>query len=137
MSLQCRVTVVCHLCAVVMVTMCHVCTQMATHTHTHVYAHVHVHTHTHTHTHTTGHSKLEPKSFVDTSIVEEYADDYLFMGCIQYINSVSTWNVNIAIPLSDVQPCLRNCETIVTGLDRGWNLLRMLSCFSTNSNCFM
>ena len=36
-----------------------------------------------------GHPKLEPKSLVDAGIAEAYADDYMFMGCIKYINSVS------------------------------------------------
>jgi len=36
------------------------------------------------------HPKLDPKSFVDPDIAEDYSRDYLFMSCIKYINSVKT-----------------------------------------------
>ena len=42
-----------------------------------------------------GHPKLEPKSLADPNIAETYAPDYMFMGCIKYINSVSFPQINI------------------------------------------
>lgn len=38
----------------------------------------------------TGHSKIEPSSFLNESILQSYAHDYMFLGCIEYINKVKT-----------------------------------------------
>ncbi|XP_023244642.1 serine/threonine-protein phosphatase 2A activator-like [Centruroides sculpturatus] len=50
------------------------------------------------------HPKLEPKSFTDSRIASENANEYMFMGCIEFINKVKTgpfyehsntlWNVS-------------------------------------------
>jgi len=39
----------------------------------------------------TGHKFLRPKSIHDADIVEEYSKDYMYLSCIQFINSVSTY----------------------------------------------
>lgn len=36
-----------------------------------------------------GHKYIRPKSIHDPEIVEEYAKDYMYFACIQFINSVS------------------------------------------------
>lgn len=36
------------------------------------------------------HPRIEPKTFLQNDIVEAYAGDYLFLGCIQFINRVKT-----------------------------------------------
>lgn len=36
------------------------------------------------------HPRIEPSSFLQQDIVEMYADEYMFLGCIQYINKVKT-----------------------------------------------
>uniref|UniRef100_G3MTA7 Serine/threonine-protein phosphatase 2A activator n=2 Tax=Amblyomma TaxID=6942 RepID=G3MTA7_AMBMU len=36
------------------------------------------------------HPTLEPKSFTTPSIVEAYSDDYMFMGCINFISKMKT-----------------------------------------------
>ena len=40
------------------------------------------------HTTCPGNQKLEPRSFVEPEVPETYANDYLFMSCITYINKV-------------------------------------------------
>lgn len=34
------------------------------------------------------HPRIEPKSFVSPDIVQVYAKEYMFIGCIEYINKV-------------------------------------------------
>lgn len=51
-----------------------------------------------------GHKRILPKSFIKPEIAEGFAKDYMFLGCIQYINQVKTgpfaehsnqlWNVS-------------------------------------------
>lgn len=36
-----------------------------------------------------GHTQLEPRSFPDENIAESFAKDYMFMGCIKFINQVT------------------------------------------------
>ena len=36
----------------------------------------------------TGHKRIFPKSFVNPDIYEHFAKDYMFLGCIKYINQV-------------------------------------------------
>lgn len=36
------------------------------------------------------HPKIEPAAFVNENIVSEYSRDYMFLGCIEYINKVKT-----------------------------------------------
>ncbi|XP_063233666.1 serine/threonine-protein phosphatase 2A activator isoform X2 [Bacillus rossius redtenbacheri] len=53
------------------------------------------------------HPRIEPKSFVQEDIVKAYAHDYMFLGCIEFINKVKTglfaehsnqlWNIS-AVP---------------------------------------
>lgn len=38
----------------------------------------------------TGHKFLRPKSIHDSEILEEYSKDYMYLSCIQFVNSVST-----------------------------------------------
>lgn len=38
----------------------------------------------------TAHPRIEPPSFLQQEIVDMYADDYMFLSCIQYINRVKT-----------------------------------------------
>ena len=35
-----------------------------------------------------GHKRILPKSFVKPEIVEGFAKEYMFLGCIKYINEV-------------------------------------------------
>lgn len=35
-----------------------------------------------------GHPRIQPKSFVKPDIYEHFAKDYMFLGCIKYINEV-------------------------------------------------
>lgn len=37
-----------------------------------------------------GHKRILPKSFVNPDIYEHFAKDYMFLGCIKYINQVKT-----------------------------------------------
>nr|XP_022323585.1 serine/threonine-protein phosphatase 2A activator-like isoform X1 [Crassostrea virginica] len=37
-----------------------------------------------------GHKRIFPKSFVNPDIYEHFAKDYMFLGCIKYINQVKT-----------------------------------------------
>lgn len=37
-----------------------------------------------------GHPKIEPPSFLQPEIVDMYANEYMFLSCIQYINKVKT-----------------------------------------------
>nr|CAD7459723.1 unnamed protein product [Timema tahoe] len=36
------------------------------------------------------HPRIEPRSFLQEDVVNSYADDYMFLGCIQFINKVKT-----------------------------------------------
>jgi serine/threonine-protein phosphatase 2A activator len=40
----------------------------------------------------TGHKFLRPKSIHDAEILEEYSKDYMYLACIQFINSVVTYS---------------------------------------------
>ncbi|KAL4219012.1 Serine/threonine-protein phosphatase 2A activator [Mactra antiquata] len=63
-----------------------------------------------------GHPRLHPKSFIKPDIYETFAKDYMFLGCIKYINQVKTgpfaehsnqlWNIS-AVP---------NWDKVNTGL---------------------
>jgi len=35
-----------------------------------------------------GHPRIEPRHFVDQSIVESYSKKYMFLGCIEFISKV-------------------------------------------------
>ena len=35
-----------------------------------------------------GHPRIQPKSFVKPDIFEHFAKDYMFLGCIKFINQV-------------------------------------------------
>jgi len=41
------------------------------------------------------HPRLRPKSFLDEDMCATFSKDYMFFGCIQYINKVSLFK-NIA-----------------------------------------
>ena len=41
------------------------------------------------------HPRLRPKSFLDEDIYTTFSKDYMFFGCIQYINKVSAFERNI------------------------------------------
>ncbi|XP_054718912.1 serine/threonine-protein phosphatase 2A activator-like [Uloborus diversus] len=55
-----------------------------------------------------GHPRLEPRSFPDEDIAASFAKDYMFMGCIKFINQVKSgpfsehsnqlWNIS-AVPM--------------------------------------
>lgn len=57
-----------------------------------------------------GHPRLEPRSFPDEDIAASFSKDYMFMGCIKFINQVKTgpfsehsnqlWNIS-AVPTWD------------------------------------
>lgn len=34
------------------------------------------------------HPRIEPKSFLQEDVIETYSEDYLFIGCIKFINKV-------------------------------------------------
>ncbi|GLH02311.1 Serine/threonine-protein phosphatase 2A activator [Gryllus bimaculatus] len=36
------------------------------------------------------HPRIEPKSFLDNSVVQQYAGQYMFIACIEFINKVKT-----------------------------------------------
>lgn len=36
------------------------------------------------------HPKIEPSMFLNANVLQEYARDYMFLGCIEYINQVKT-----------------------------------------------
>lgn len=38
------------------------------------------------------HSPIEPWQFTEETVINRYKDEYLFIGCIDYINKVKTGN---------------------------------------------
>jgi len=42
------------------------------------------------------HPRLRPKSFLDEDMCATFSKDYMFFGCIQYINEVFLFKNNIA-----------------------------------------
>ena len=41
------------------------------------------------------HPRLRPKSFLDEDVCGMFSKDYMFFGCIQYINKVLIFEENI------------------------------------------
>lgn len=48
-----------------------------------------------------GHKHLRPKSIHDTEILEEFSKDYMYLACIQFINSVKTASLRWHSPMLD------------------------------------
>ncbi|RKP05595.1 hypothetical protein THASP1DRAFT_32567 [Thamnocephalis sphaerospora] len=48
-----------------------------------------------------GHKHLRPKSIHNKDIIEEYAKDYMYLACIQFVNSVKTESLRWHSPMLD------------------------------------
>lgn len=38
-----------------------------------------------------GQGHIEPKMFLEKECVDSYAEEYMFIGCIEFINKVRLW----------------------------------------------
>lgn len=48
-----------------------------------------------------GHKHLRPKAIHDTEILDEFSKDYMYLACIQFINSVKTASLRWHSPMLD------------------------------------
>ncbi|THH19331.1 hypothetical protein EW146_g1802 [Bondarzewia mesenterica] len=63
-----------------------------------------------------GHKYLRPKSIHDVEIVEEFSKDYMYLACIQFINSVKTASLRWHSPMLDDISVVKTWEKVNSGL---------------------
>jgi serine/threonine-protein phosphatase 2A activator len=64
------------------------------------------------------HKHLKPKCIHDKEIVEEFAPDYMYLKCVQFINSVKTASLRWHSPMLDDISSAKSWNKIATGLIR-------------------
>ncbi|TFY81861.1 hypothetical protein EWM64_g2155 [Hericium alpestre] len=63
-----------------------------------------------------GHKYLRPKSIHDPEIVDEFAKDYMYFACIQFINSVKTATLRWHSPMLDDISAVKTWEKVNSGM---------------------
>ncbi|KAG8819585.1 Serine/threonine-protein phosphatase 2A activator 2 [Serendipita sp. 400] len=63
-----------------------------------------------------GHRHLRPKSIHDQEILEEFGKDYMYLACIQFINSVKTASLRWHSPMLDDISAVKTWDKVNSGM---------------------
>ncbi|KAJ4490067.1 Phosphotyrosyl phosphatase activator [Lentinula aciculospora] len=63
-----------------------------------------------------GHKYIRPKSIHDAEIVEEYAKEYIYFACIQFINSIKTASLRWHSPMLDDISAVKSWDKVNSGM---------------------
>ncbi|KAF9262725.1 Phosphotyrosyl phosphatase activator [Marasmius fiardii PR-910] len=63
-----------------------------------------------------GHKYIRPKAIHDAEIVEEYAKQYIYFACIQFINSIKTASLRWHSPMLDDISAVKTWEKVNSGM---------------------
>ncbi|KIY52675.1 Phosphotyrosyl phosphatase activator [Fistulina hepatica ATCC 64428] len=63
-----------------------------------------------------GHKYIKPKAIHDAEVVEEYAKDYMYFACIQFINSIKTASLRWHSPMLDDISAVKTWDKVNGGL---------------------
>ncbi|KIM28183.1 hypothetical protein M408DRAFT_144083 [Serendipita vermifera MAFF 305830] len=63
-----------------------------------------------------GHKYLRPKSIHDPEILEEFSKDYMYLACIQFINSIKTASLRWHSPMLDDISAVKTWDKVNSGM---------------------
>ncbi|EIN14639.1 Phosphotyrosyl phosphatase activator [Punctularia strigosozonata HHB-11173 SS5] len=63
-----------------------------------------------------GHKYIRPKAIHDSEVVEEYAKNYMYFACIQFINSVKTASLRWHSPMLDDISAVKTWDKVNSGM---------------------
>ncbi|KAJ6607935.1 hypothetical protein B0H10DRAFT_2178364 [Mycena sp. CBHHK59/15] len=63
-----------------------------------------------------GHKYIRPKAIHDSEVVEEYAKDYIYFACIQFINSIKTASLRWHSPMLDDISAVKTWDKVNSGM---------------------
>lgn len=63
-----------------------------------------------------GHKYIKPKSIHDSEIVEEYAKEYIYFACIQFINSIKSASLRWHSPMLDDISAVKTWDKVNSGM---------------------
>ncbi|CAG7850398.1 Serine/threonine-protein phosphatase 2A activator 2; AltName: Full=Peptidyl-prolyl cis-trans isomerase PTPA-2; Short=PPIase PTPA-2; Short=Rotamase PTPA-2; AltName: Full=Phosphotyrosyl phosphatase activator 2 [Serendipita indica DSM 11827] len=63
-----------------------------------------------------GHRHLRPKSIHDNEILEEFSKDYMYLACIQFINSIKTASLRWHSPMLDDISAVKTWDKVNAGM---------------------
>ncbi|KAH8097092.1 Phosphotyrosyl phosphatase activator [Cristinia sonorae] len=63
-----------------------------------------------------GHKHLRPKSIHDSEILDEFSKDYLYLACIQFINSIKTASLRWHSPMLDDISAVKTWDKLNAGM---------------------
>ncbi|KAG6810616.1 Serine/threonine-protein phosphatase 2A activator 2 [Arthromyces matolae] len=63
-----------------------------------------------------GHKYIRPKAIHDAEVVEEYAKNYMYFACIQFINSIKTASLRWHSPMLDDISAVKTWDKVNSGM---------------------
>ncbi|KAJ7151700.1 Phosphotyrosyl phosphatase activator [Mycena filopes] len=63
-----------------------------------------------------GHKYIRPKAIHDSDVVEEYAKEYIYFACIQFINSIKTASLRWHSPMLDDISAVKTWDKVNSGM---------------------
>ncbi|KAJ7037384.1 Phosphotyrosyl phosphatase activator [Mycena alexandri] len=63
-----------------------------------------------------GHKYIRPKAIHDSEVVEEYAKEYIYFACIQFINSIKTASLRWHSPMLDDISAVKSWDKVNSGM---------------------
>ncbi|KAJ7460699.1 Phosphotyrosyl phosphatase activator [Mycena latifolia] len=63
-----------------------------------------------------GHKFIRPKAIHDAEVVEEYAKEYIYFACIQFINSIKTASLRWHSPMLDDISAVKSWDKVNSGM---------------------
>ncbi|KAJ7099521.1 Phosphotyrosyl phosphatase activator [Mycena belliarum] len=63
-----------------------------------------------------GHKYIRPKAIHDAEVVEEYAKEYIYFACIQFINSIKTASLRWHSPMLDDISAVKTWDKVNSGM---------------------
>jgi len=63
-----------------------------------------------------GHKFIRPKAIHDSEVVEEYAKEYIYFACIQFINSIKTASLRWHSPMLDDISAVKTWDKVNSGM---------------------
>ncbi|CAK5264219.1 unnamed protein product [Mycena citricolor] len=63
-----------------------------------------------------GHKYIRPKAIHDPEVVEEYAKEYIYFACIQFINSIKTASLRWHSPMLDDISAVKSWDKVNSGM---------------------
>ncbi|KAG6857102.1 Serine/threonine-protein phosphatase 2A activator 2 [Tephrocybe sp. NHM501043] len=63
-----------------------------------------------------GHKYIRPKAIHDAEVVEEYAKNYIYFACIQFINSIKTASLRWHSPMLDDISAVKTWDKVNSGM---------------------